>query len=607
MAARQPISRVPDIDESEILRDPRFRAALAELAQAQGLARGETEKYAHKCLDELSVRPADRYLGWTAALARFIYTRGFEREFDVNTEALEALKELAKEHPLVFLWSHKSHLDGFVFMRALYDAGFRPQPLTFAGINMNFAGFGSLAKHSGAIFLRRQFRDDEVYKLVLKFYIDYLASKRVPLSWSIEGTRSRTGKLLPPRLGLIHWVMDAYKRAEINNAMFVPVAISFDQIPEMDDYIAMQHGLPKRKESLKWFLDYIGGMKAGFGKVYVRFGAPIALSEAVQASEIVTGGDEPSTHVQKVAFEVCSRIQHAIPIKCTDLVTLVLLAANGRALDAGEIQSQALDVRGLIERNRLPVAGDLSVEELDALQERLQALTANGLLRCYTGGRTPVYTITPGQQLAAAYYRNTIVQYFLNAAVAEIALAMIGCGAPGSEFDRVLIELRDLLKFEFFFKAKAEFRQDALEFLDQRYPGWRTTEGGFPDDPPPLFGQGILRSFVEAYAILARLLVSRGRQPISADNEAALIEGCLSRGQEMLLRREITTESAISQPLFETALRLARYRRLLVADEPDLAERRAQFAAEIDRTLAALDRLQRAYDSHLGEALPARH
>ena len=182
MSRRSAFTRVAALDEREVFRDPRFLAALRLLAEREQRDYADVEKYARDCLDELAVRPADRYLDWVAALARFMYTRSFEPDFDVNTEALEKLKDLSRTHPMVFLWSHKSHLDGFVFMRTLYDAGFRPQPLVFAGINMNFAGFGPLARHSGAIFLRRSFRDDGVYKLVLRYFIDYLASRRVPLS-----------------------------------------------------------------------------------------------------------------------------------------------------------------------------------------------------------------------------------------------------------------------------------------------------------------------------------------------------------------------------------------------------------------------------------------
>ena len=597
MAARSATSRVPSIDEREVFRDERFVAALRALAARQNRRYADVEKYAHDCLDELAVRPADRYLGWVAALARFMYTRSFEPDFDVNTEALEELKELSRTHPMVFLWSHKSHLDGFVFMRTLYDAGFRPQPLIFAGINMNFAGFGPLARHSGAIFLRRSFKDDEVYKLVLKYFIDYLASRRVPLSWSIEGTRSRTGKLLRPKLGLIRWVMEAYERASLDDALFVPVAISFDQIPEMDDYIAMQHGVPKRKESLKWFIDYIAGMKAKYGKVYVRFAKPIALSEKVPASGELAEG----SHVQKLAFEICSRIERSIPITLTDLVTLVLLAANGRALDAGQIWRQASDIVEFIERWRLPKADNLRLGGIRDLQQTLQTLAETGLLECFSGVASPVYVITPGRQLAAAYYRNTIVHYFLDGALAEVALAASLQDGPDHAFEQELMRLRDLLKFEFSFKARDESLDAAIAYLDERYPGWRDRAGVFPAAAVPLFGQSILRSFIEAYWILAGMLVKRGWRPITAAEETALVDGALALGKEMLLRREISTEAALSRPLFASAMRLARHRRLLDSDDQEMKQRREAFATDVQRVLAAINVLQAVYDRPLNE------
>lgn len=602
MRVAEPRSRVPVIDERGILRDERFRDELRQLAVAQNRDARQVEQYARQCLEEMAVRPADRYLGWTAALARFIYSRSFANEFDVDRVALEKLKEMARNRPVIFLWSHTSHLDAFVLMRALYDANFRPQPLTFAGINMNFMGFGPLVRHSGAIFLRRSFHDDEIYKLVLRHFIDYLASRRVPLSWSIEGTRSRTGKLLPPKLGLIHWFVDAYRRASIEDAVFVPVAISFDQIPEMDDYIAMQHGLPKRKESLRWFIDYIAGMKPNYGKAHVRFAEPISLSESFSASEVVLGEEgQPGTQVQKLAFEVCNRIEHVVPISLTDLVTLVLLAANGRALDAGQVCRQALDIAGLIERGALPTIADLQIRNANELERELQLLADSGLLERYAQGAAPVYVISPGRQLAAAYYRNTIVHYFLSSAMAEVALAMAGRRVSEGSVRDAILGLRDLFKFEFFFKSKEAFAADAIDFLDFRYPGWRVCRDAFPPGPPPMFGPGILRSFTEAYSVLAQLLVSRGRKPVLTSDEQALIKGCLARGREMLLRKEISTETALSQPLFATALRLARYRGLLDSQDPAIRRRREQFAAEVQQALFAINRLQDNYDRQLHE------
>ena len=142
-------------------------------------------------------------------------------------------------------------------------------------------------------------------KLVFRHYIDYLVGQRVPLSWSIEGTRSRTGKLMPPRLGLLQWVIESYQRASCEDVLFVPVSISFDQIAEMDDYVAMQKGLPN-VAVLSWFISYISGMKIRVGKIYLRFGKPIALSDSRSVSDVMIETDDKLKRklVREVAFEV---------------------------------------------------------------------------------------------------------------------------------------------------------------------------------------------------------------------------------------------------------------------------------------------------------------
>lgn len=606
MNTESSISRVATLNEQEILADQAFLQQLYTLANEQEQSHGDALDYARKCLDELAVHPEERYLDRVAKLARFIYTRSYEPTLDVEQDQLDRLRELAKGHPLVFLWSHKSHLDSFVFMRALYDGNFRPQPLSFAGINMAFTGFGTLAKRSGAIFLRRSFKDDAIYKLVFKYYIDYLVGARVPLSWSIEGTRSRTGKLMPPKLGLIQWVIESYRRASCDDVLLVPVSISFDQIAEMDDYVAMQQGLPKRKESLSWFIGYITGMKAKNGKIYLRFAEPVALSESAAVSESMFSKETSPDRIrlQKLAFEVSSRIENAMPITITDLVTMVLLGANDRALTEDQIRVHAQDIVALIHKRALPTAGDLMIDSGTELGSRLAAMSGTELIDCYSASGQPVYRIAPGKQLAAAYYRNTVIHYFLSSAIAELSIAALRGQAEseGALWSKVL-ELRDLLKFEFFFKTKEQFRADIVDYLDGRYADWRQALAGSRSaadalftKSPPLFGHSIMRSFVEAYKVLSYVLAKIDGAGVTERNQEQLLKDCLSTGREMLLRKKIASESALSGPLFATAAKLADYRGLLSGDFDKLVGARKRFVDEIEEVVSATNILQDYYD-----------
>jgi glycerol-3-phosphate O-acyltransferase len=532
-------------------------------------------------------------------VARFIYTRSYEKNLDINLPALEELRELSKDNLLLFLWSHKSHMDSFVFLLSLYDNGFRPIPLIFAGINMNFLGFGALARRVGAIFLRRSFQDDPIYKLVFRHYIDYLIRNRLPLTWSIEGTRSRTGKLSPPKLGILNWVLEACERENMRDVKLVPVSIAFDRIAEIDDYVALQQGMPKRKESLRWFVDFIFRMREPFGKIYVRYAEPVSL-DSLAPGQGAGEGAEPSL-ATRLAFDVCTRIEQITPIKSADVLTMVLLAANGRALSRQEILQQAREIAGVIRERELPVASGFSLESEDQVAAAILSMRSSGLVKRFDKGRTPVYYIPEEEQLAAAYYRNTITHFFLASAIGEVALAQcIGDAFRPSEaaLHERIDALRDLFKFEFFFQPKDVLWQQVIDDVSRRYPDWLQGSAAISSgltSRPPRFGHAILRSIAEAYLVTAQSLVGQGVRPVT--DRKRFSEVLLSQGREMLLRRKISGESAISKDLFAVALQLADHRGLLQGDASTVAAARADLASELKEALAAIDRLQAFYDA----------
>ena len=170
---------------------------------------------------------------------------------------------------------------------------------------MNFFPLGPLVRRSGVFFIRRSFKDNEVYKFVLRKYIDYLIEKRFSLEWYIEGGRSRSGKLLPPRFGLLAYVVDAYRRGKSDDVLLLPVSIAYDQISDVGDYAAEQRGAAKERESFGWFLRVIRRLGNQYGDVHLRFGEPISLQKALGPPDPAAEPhpDEESLALQKLAFE----------------------------------------------------------------------------------------------------------------------------------------------------------------------------------------------------------------------------------------------------------------------------------------------------------------
>ena len=208
-------------------------------------------------------------------LSRYVYTRGYDREIVIDPEQVEKLRALASEHPVILLCNHRSQVDSFAIYSALYDNDL-PHPHTFGGINMKWPIIGNIQRSSGMIFIRRAFSDNPVYKAVLQRYIDYLVSRRFPLLWSIEGGRSRTGKLVPPRYGLLNWLLNAAERFDKTKPLYiVPLSVVFEQVVDVNAYAHEQLGGVKKPENLSWFYQYLHSFKTPLGKIHIRFGDPV--------------------------------------------------------------------------------------------------------------------------------------------------------------------------------------------------------------------------------------------------------------------------------------------------------------------------------------------
>ena len=225
----------------------------------------EVRAEARACLREMVSTPSALFLDLRNQIDRSLWMRGYDRDIRFDAQEFERLRATIRAHPTVLLFTHKTYGDAALPGLMLYINDL-PMLHTFGGINLDFPGFGTLMRRSGGIFIRRSFQDDPVYKLVLRKYVAYLLEKRFPMSWALEGTRSRLGKLMPPRFGLLKYTLDAAHDAGIENLHVVPFVTSFEQIRDVEDYVAEQAGRAKKPESLLWLLGYARGVRRPMGR-----------------------------------------------------------------------------------------------------------------------------------------------------------------------------------------------------------------------------------------------------------------------------------------------------------------------------------------------------
>jgi glycerol-3-phosphate O-acyltransferase len=590
--------KVPRLVHEDVLSRPAFRGDVARLARELGKSEAGVSREAQACLREIAATHSPYVIDLVAGLIRLLYTRGYGEALHYDRNQLEGVAGLSQRHPVVFLPSHKSNLDHLVLQYALWENGHPPNH-TAGGINMNFFPVGPLVRRSGVFFIRRTFKDQPVYKLVLQHYVDYLIEKRFSLEWYIEGGRSRSGKLLPPRFGLLAYVVDAFRRGKSEDVFLIPVSIAYDQIQDVGSYVAEQRGAAKEKESFSWFVRMVRALGRRYGNIHIRFGEPLSLLATLGPPEpgAAPNPDEQNLALQKLAFEVSVRINRATPVTPTSLVTMALLGIGDQAATVEEITAALANLVESVEERKLPTTGPLELHTAEGVRRALETLRESGVVTCYDEGPEPVWAIDAEQHLTAAYYRNTIIHFFVNGAIAELALlraAEPDVADPLAEFWSEAFALRDLLKFEFFFADKESFRAELAGELALQDSEWQQRVADGPAGIEalvrrirPFTAHRVLRPFLEAYRVAAETLAHR--DPALPFDEDDFAKRCLALARQQLLQRRLRRAESVSKVLFATAVRVARNRSLVDPGAADLATRRRLFADELRRVVQRID------------------
>jgi glycerol-3-phosphate O-acyltransferase len=587
-----PEYKSPRLVKPEMLASAQFRAGLEKIP-------GASVAEAGRILDEMATGWSRLSVDLLPAMGRQAYKRGFDPQLDFDHEQIEAMRRALEAHPAVLLFSHRSNLDSAVLMVALQENRL-PRCHLFGGINMAFGVMGPLMRRSGVIFIRRNVGEDPVYKYVLKEYVGYLAEKRFNLTWSIEGTRSRTGKMLPPKLGLMRYVADAYLAGRSDDILLQPVSISFDQLHEIAEYAEYARGGEKKPEGFAWMLKAIKAQgERNYGKIYVRFPEAVSMRQylGVPHGPMTEDAGAKRLALQKMAFEVAWRIQRATPVNATALVSVLLLATRGVALTLGQLHHTLQDVLEYLARKQTPMtASALRLRTPEGVRLALDALSNGYPVTRVEGGREPVWRIASEHEHAAAFYRNSVIHAFLETAIVELALAH----AAHAEGDRLeafwaqAMRLRDLLKFDFYFADSATFRANVAAEMAW-HEAWQAHVAAGRDEicmllraKRPLTSYAMLRTFFEAYEIVADVL----RDAPAFIDEKELTKLAMGVGRQYVAQGRVLSSEPVSTLLFATARQVAADQHLLES-VPDLDDRREAFHAELKTILRDVDHVER--------------
>ncbi|KAL1615801.1 hypothetical protein SLS54_008807 [Diplodia seriata] len=369
-----------------------------------------------------------------------ILTRAYHQGIHVNSEEVMRLRAVAEKaerdkHSIIFLPCHRSHVDYVSLQLICYRLGLA-LPTVVAGDNLNFPLVGQFLQHAGAFWIRRSFGDDQLYQTVVQSYMDALLTHGYNFECFVEGGRSRTGKLLPPKFGILSFLLDSVLSGRVDDAIICPVSTQYDKVIEVDSYISELLGQPKPKENLRDFLSASSVLSLKLGRVDVRFAEPWSLRGFINAQQARASRLAPAIDIKPaeqkatdkasrlrllrtLGYRVLSEINAVSVVMPTALVGTVLLTLRGRGVGKSELVRR---VEWLGERVRLAGGrvAHFGGAPTEYVVERALDVLGPGLVGAVAG--LPEETFYAVDRFQLSFYRNMTIHLFILPALVSAAM-----------------------------------------------------------------------------------------------------------------------------------------------------------------------------------------
>ncbi|MEO8367018.1 MAG: glycerol-3-phosphate 1-O-acyltransferase PlsB [Pseudoxanthomonas sp.] len=415
----------PDLSTRRLLVDKVLaaepvREAIASQARRDNIKPEDAWKKAHAYAWEIA---AD-YSAPAVRSASFLLSHVWNRIYDgMLVHHLDKFKEAAPGHEIVYVPCHRSHMDYLVLSYLLYERGIVP-PHIFAGINLNLPVIGSLLRKGGAFFARRSFRGNALYSAVFREYMAQLVSGGYSIEYFIEGGRSRTGRLLPPKAGTLTMTVRAYLRQPTRPVLFQPVYIGYEKLMEGTSYLDELTGKPKEKESiwaLLWSIPKV--LRQNYGQVVVNFGEPILLNDVLAEhgpewqGEVLTEDEKPawlSTTIDALAQQIQVNINRAADVNPINLLALALLSTPKHAMGEADLISQIELCKTLLAD--MPYSDRVTVTPHSPERIIAHGVDINVLRRIQHPLGDVLDVVSEDTAVLLSYYRNNVLHLFTAAA-----------------------------------------------------------------------------------------------------------------------------------------------------------------------------------------------
>jgi glycerol-3-phosphate O-acyltransferase len=563
-----------------VMHDPGVRAAIDAEAGDSRTKLERTNQKARKYAQEIAahisyptVRVVERFLGWV-----------WNRIYDgIEMSHVERLHEIARDHEIVYVPCHRSHFDYLLLSYIVYHQGLS-LPHVAAGINLNMPIIGAILRRGGAFYLRRSFKGNRLYAAVFSAYLRQILVRGHSIEYFVEGGRSRTGRLLAPKGGMLAMTVGSFMSEPRLPVVFVPVYFGYEKLIEGDSFISELGGAQKQKESLFGLIRSVKSLRENFGKVYVNIGEPIPLEPLLDAAnpewrKSASYEQERPPWVGDVIDElgdaIMGGINAAAAVTPISLLAYALLATPKQSMGELELHRQlALSVK-LLSRFRYSESvtlPDMSPRDIVDHGEKLQVIkrTAHPL--------GDVVSMSEHEAVLMTYFRNNVQHLF--AIPASIACCFIqGRRLEHSELQRLIRLIYPFMQTEL--RLKWDFddiddvTSDAIEaLLEQKILTRqgkflvRPSAGSAPAFQLLMMGQSMVPMLQRFYLAIA-LLVKNGSGILT---RAKLENLCMKSAQRLAMIYGLHSPDFFDKALFQDFIRTLRARNVVRRNDAGFLE-----------------------------------
>lgn len=400
-----------------LLKSPEIQQAIADEAKAKNISLEKAQKQAQDILDEIAadfsyslIKVGAKFLGW-------LWNKLYQ---GLNINNMATVRKLAQDgHEIIYVPCHRSHMDYLLLSYVLHHEGMVP-PHIAAGVNLNFFPAGPIFRRGGAFFIRRTFKGNKLYSTIFREYLAELFTKGYSVEFFSEGGRSRTGRLLQAKTGMLTMTIQTMQRGLNRPVTLVPVYIGYEHVMEVSTYAKELTGKRKEKENAGMVLKTIRKLR-NFGQGYVNFGEPINLNQYLNEEapgwsskeNDFTATQKPqwmNPVVSKLANHMMTRINDAAATNALTLCATALLASNQRALSRNKLEQQIQCYLSLL--THVPYTNNSTVPNSSASElvkhaEKLDKFVVE------SDDKGDIISLDCKQSILMTYYRNNIIHLFV--------------------------------------------------------------------------------------------------------------------------------------------------------------------------------------------------